>query len=136
MPHLSFEFSRGLGKVADLDTLAKDMRDALFATGECPLGGIRVRGFEAQVQAIADDAEPYHFLDMVLRLGQGRDDATRERIADQLYQAVETALRPQLGDAPFILSLDVQEIETRTSRKSWSTLHAAIRERTADDEKS
>ncbi len=128
MPHLSFEYSQGLGKLADLESLAKQMRDALVATGKCPLGGIRVRGFEAAVQAIADDAEPYHFLDMILRL-QGRDDATREGIADQLYSAVEAALRPQLGDTPY-LSLEIQEIETRMSRKGWSTIHAAIRERT------
>ncbi len=130
MPHLSFEFSRGLGACADLGDLAQVMRAALAATGHCPVGGIRVRGFEAQIDAIADGAEGYHFLDMILRLGQGRDGATREAIADQLYLAVETALRPQLGDAPFILSLEVQEIETRFSRKSWSTLHAAIGKRT------
>lgn len=130
MPHLSFEFSRGLGARADLGDLAQTMRAALAATGHCPVGGIRVRGFEAQIDAIADGAEGYHFLDMILRLGQGRDVATREAIADQLYLAVETALRPQLGDTPFILSLEVQEIETRFSRKSWSTLHAAIGKRT------
>lgn len=134
MPHLSFEFSNGLGQHADLSALAETMRTALVATGKCPTGGIRVRGFEADIDAIGDGAGGYHFLDMILRLGQGRDEATREAIADTLYSAVEDALRPQMGDTPFILSLEVQEIETRFSRKGWSTIHAAIRERTDNDE--
>ncbi len=126
MPHLSFEYSRGLGELTDLDAFAATCRDALVATGACPVGGIRVRGFRADFQAIADSAGSYHFLDMVLRLGQGRTAEIREIIADALYAAAEAALRPELGDIPFILSLEVQEIEKSFSRKSWSTIHAAI----------
>ncbi|MCI2397840.1 5-carboxymethyl-2-hydroxymuconate Delta-isomerase [Aliiroseovarius subalbicans] len=126
MPHLSFEYSAGLRNHADLDALAVTMRDALISTGECAVGGIRVRGYRADVNAVGDGSGEYHFLDMVLRLGQGRDEATRSAIADQLYANVEAALRPQLGDMPFILSLEVQEIQSRFSRKSWSTIHAAI----------
>lgn len=132
MPHLSFEYSAGLEGLADMDALCGSLRDALVATRACPLGGIRVRGFRADCQAIADGAGEYHFLDMVLRLGEGRDEATRARIADTLYAAAEAALRPQLGDTPFILSLEVQEIDSRFSRKGWSTIHEAIRERVAD----
>ncbi|AXX98579.1 5-carboxymethyl-2-hydroxymuconate Delta-isomerase [Profundibacter amoris] len=131
MPHLRFEYSRGLEDLADLDRLAETLRDALVSSGQCPLGGIRVRGFRADHQAIADGAKSYHFLDMVLRLGEGRDAATRAGIADTLYAAAETALRPQVGDVPFILSLEVVEIDSRFSRKSWSTIHAAIKDQNA-----
>lgn len=131
MPHLRFEYSNGLERLADLDGLAGALRTALVETGHCPLGGIRVRGFRADHQAIADSVETYHFLDMVLRLGAGRDDSIRAEIADQIYAAAEAILRPQVGDAPFILSLEIVEIDSLTSRKSWSTIHAAIKERGA-----
>lgn len=127
MPHLRFEYSQGLEDLADLDGLAVALRTALVETGHCPLGGIRVRGFRADHQAIADGAGIYHFLDMVLRLGAGRSDDIRATIADQLYAAAEAALRPQVGDVAFILSLEVVEIDSHTSRKSWSTIHAAIK---------
>lgn len=127
MPHLSFEYSQGLGAMADMSGFSAACRDALVATGVCPLGGIRVRGFEADVQAVADGG-PYHFCDMILRLGQGRDEETRAWVADQLYAAAEGFLRPVLGGLPFILSLEVQEIDSRFSRKSWSTIHAALKE--------
>jgi len=129
MPHLRFEYSQGLEDLADLDGLATVLCSALADTGHCPLGGIRVRGFRADHQAIADGAETYHYLDMVLRLGAGRSDDIRAGIADDLYAAAEAALRPQVGDAPFILSLEVLEIDSHTSRKSWSTIHAAIQAR-------
>ncbi len=129
MPHLHFEYSAGLETHADLDGLARCLRDALLKTGAAPLGGIRVRGFRADHQAIADDGIAGHFLDMELRLGQGRDASTREAMADSLYAAAEAHLRPALGDIPFILSLEVREIDPRFSRKSWSGIHAALRER-------
>ncbi|MCB1331684.1 MAG: hypothetical protein KDK28_20465, partial [Maritimibacter sp.] len=69
----------------------------------------------------------YHFCDMVLRLGEGRDAETRSMIADRLYAAAEAALRPGVGERPFILSLEVQEISSAFSRKSWSTIHAALK---------
>jgi len=130
MPHLHFEYSAGLETLADLDGFAACLRDALLETGAAPLGGIRVRGFRADHQAIADGGAG-HFLDMELRLGQGRDVATRGAIADALYTAGEAYLRPALGNIPFILSLEVREIDARFSRKSWSTIHAAIKGRGA-----
>lgn len=129
MPHLRFDYSQGLEQLADLDRLADVLRDALAATGQMPLGGIRVRGFRADHQAIADGAATYHFLDMVLRIGQGRDVATRAAVADTLYAAAEAELRPALGDQPFILSLEMREIDARFARKNWSTIHAAIKGR-------
>ncbi|HGG05337.1 MAG TPA: 5-carboxymethyl-2-hydroxymuconate Delta-isomerase [Aliiroseovarius sp.] len=126
MPHLSFEYSPGLENLCDLNAFASACRDALVATGACKPGGIRVRGFRADICVVADGKVGGHFLDMVLRLGEGRDDATRAAIADSLYSAAETTLRPALNDMPFILSLEVQDIQAMFSRKSWSTIHAAL----------
>ncbi|MBV0911780.1 5-carboxymethyl-2-hydroxymuconate isomerase [Anianabacter salinae] len=124
MPHLSFEYSTGLGEIADLDGFARHMRDAMLDTGVFPLGGIRVRGFEADVMAVAD-GNGHHFLDMVLRMGQGRDPEVREGAADTLYAAARTYLEPQVTGT-FMLSLELVEIDARFSRKGWNTVHAAV----------
>ena len=119
MPHLSFEYSRGLGRMADLDAFADGMRDAMLASGVFPLGGIRVRGFEADVQAIADGGD-YHFLDMIVRMGAGRSDDTKIEVADALYAAARALLEPQ------VTSLEIVEIDPTLSRKAWNTVHAAV----------
>ena len=124
MPHLSFEYSRGLGDVVDLQGFAETMRGAMAASGVFPLGGLRVRGFQADVMAIADGGD-HHFLDMILRMGAGRSAAVRAQAADTLYAAACAALEPQMT-TPFMLSLEIVEISPELSRKSWNTVHAAL----------
>lgn len=66
---------------------------------------------------------------MIRRLGRGRDDATRARAVDLHYTAAETELREQIGDRPFIASLEVKEIDSRFGRKASSKIHDALTER-------
>ncbi len=124
MPHLSFEYSTGLGRMVDLPGFAAHMRDAMVGTGVFPLGGIRVRGFEADVMAVADGGD-YHFIDMVLRMGEGRTEDVRDGAADALYDAARAYLEPQVT-TPFMLSLELVQIDKRFSRKAWNTVHAAV----------
>jgi 5-carboxymethyl-2-hydroxymuconate isomerase len=125
MPHLRFEYSPGLGSIVDLGGFAAAMRDAMVATGVFPLGGIRVRGFEADVSEIADGRDGLHFLDIVVRMGEGRPAEVRANLADTLYAAARTVLEPQTGPVPFALSLEVAELSSAFSRKAWNTIHAA-----------
>lgn len=121
MPHLSFEYSTGLGALVDLPGLVEALRREMIATGVLPELGLRIRGFEADVGAVADGG-PHHFLDMVLRIGRGRDADTRRALADRLYAAARAVIEPQIGDTGFLLSLEVVEIDPEFSRKSFNTL--------------
>lgn len=121
MPHLSFEYSGGLGALVDLPGFVTHMRREMVATGVLPELGLRIRGHEADVWAVADGG-PHHFLDMVLRLGQGRDAATRSALADRLYDAARAVLEPQVRGVGFLLSLEIVEIDAATGRKAFNTL--------------
>lgn len=123
MPHLAIEYDRGTGERVDMKGFCVAMRDAMAASGVFPLGGIRVRAFCADHVVIADGDPAHGFVDMHLRMGQGRDKETRLRVAEALYVAAEAALRPSIGDAPFMLSLDISEIDAASSIKRWSTVH-------------
>ena len=127
MPHLRFDYSPGLGAQVDLAAFAQHMRAAMIDTGLFPLGGIRVRGHEAQVHAVADGAPHWHWLDMELRLGQGRPEADRTRATETLYAAARAWLEPRLAAQPFALSLELREIDPRFSAKGWNTIHAALK---------
>ena len=126
MPHLRFDHSPGLGPLADLHGFAEHMRTAMVATGLFPLGGIRVRGHEAGVQAVADGSDRWHWLDMELRIGQGRSEADRRRAVEALYAAARAWLEPRLGERPFALSLELREIDPRFSAKAWNSIHATL----------
>ena len=131
MPHLSLEYSSGLEAQIDMAGLGAALRDAMAATGVFPLGGIRVRAHRCDAVAIADGQGPYGFVDMSLRMGAGRDAATRRRAAEAVYDAAESFLRPAIGDAPFMLSLELREIDPDFSIRRWSTVHDHIAARPA-----
>ncbi len=122
MPHLSFEYSAGVGDRVNLHDFATCLRDAMAATGIFPLGGIRVRGFCADVAVIADGGA-HDFIDISVRLGAGRDLATRQRGAEAIYAAAEAFLRPRIGATPFALSLEMREIDPDLSIKRYNTIH-------------
>ena len=126
MPHLRFEYSANVEASADLPGFCAHMRDAMLATGVFPLGGIRVRGVRADVVAIADGAPDRGFLHATVLMGQGRDAATRQRVADDLYAAARAWLEPRLGHTAFALTLVVEELDSRFSRKAFNTIHAQL----------
>lgn len=126
MPHLRFDHSPGLGDLVDLQGFAEHLRAAMAGTGLFPLGGIRVRGHAADIHATADGAPGWHWLDMELRIGQGRSEQDRLRAVETLYAAARAFLEPRLGEQPFALSFELREIDPRFSAKGWNTIHRAL----------
>lgn len=127
MPHLRFDHARDLGRQVDLAGFAEHMRAAMADTGLFPLGGIRVRGHAADHEAVADGAPGWLWLDMELRIGQGRSEADKDRLVETLYTAAVGFLAPKLGATPFALSLELREIDPRFSGKAWNTVHTALK---------
>ena len=127
MPHLSYDHAAGLSALADMPGFADHMRRAMLDTGLFPPGGIRVRGHAASSESVADGAPGWLWLDMQVRIGQGRSEAEKTRVTQALYAAARAFLEPCLGDRPFALSLELREIDPRFSAKSWNTVHAALK---------
>ena len=75
---------------------------------------------------IADGGPDRGFLHAVLMMGQGRDEATRVSVADDLYAAARVWLKPRLVGLPFALSLVVEELDSRFSRNALNTIHAQL----------
>ena len=73
MPHFTIEYSANLDGRVDIGLVVELVRKAAVETGIFPLGGIRVRAVRCEHYAIADGNKNFGFLDMVLRLGEGRD---------------------------------------------------------------
>ena len=127
MAHLSVDYSVNLERTLNLQPFCEVMRDAMRDSSIFPLGGIRVRGTRVDVCAVASGAPELGFIDMTLRMGQGRDDATRTEVTETLYAAAETWLAARLGDRPFALSLEVMEIDARFAEKRFNSLHAYLK---------
>ena len=127
MPHLTVEYSANIEADVDMQAFCDAMRDAMVTTGVFPLGGIRVRAFPCHTFTIADGAGDYGYLHMICRVGHGRDEETRLNAAETIYSAAEDFLKPRIGERPFALSLDLDELHPVTSLKRYNTLHAHLK---------
>jgi 5-carboxymethyl-2-hydroxymuconate isomerase len=130
MPHFTIEYSGNLDERLDIAAVCEVVRKAAVETGIFPLGGIRVRAVRCEHYAIADARQDYGFLDMVLRIGEGRDLPTRKKAGEHVFQALSRHLDPVFAASKFALSFDMQINDKDTSWKR-NNIHEALKVETA-----
>jgi 5-carboxymethyl-2-hydroxymuconate isomerase len=126
MPHFTIEYSANLDSRLDIGAVCEIVRKAAVETGIFPLGGIRVRAVRCEHYAIADARQDYGFLDMVLRIGEGRDLPTRKTAGEHVFQALSRHLDPVFASSKFALSFDMQINDKDTSWKR-NNIHDALK---------
>ena len=126
MPHFTLEYSANLEARVDIGAVVEVVRKAAVETGIFPLGGIRVRAVRCEHYAIADGQRQFGFLDMVLRLGEGRDLATRKKAGEHIFKALSACLDPVFASSKFALSFDMQINDKETSWKR-NNIHDALK---------
>ena len=126
MPHFTIEYSANLDTRLDMAKLVEVVRKAAIETGIFPLGGIRVRAVRCEHYAIGDGNPGLGFLAMVLRLGEGRDLATRKKAGEHIFKALSAYLDPVFAQSKFALSFDMQINDKETSWKR-NNIHEALK---------
>ena len=126
MPHFTIEYSANLDERLDMAAVVEVVRKAAVETGIFPLGGIRVRAIRCEHYAIADGKTQHGFLDMVLRLGEGRDLAARKKAGEHIFKALSAHLDPVFAASKFALSFDMQINDKETSWKR-NNIHDALK---------
>ena len=126
MPHFTLQYSANLDARVDIAKVIEVVRKAAVETGIFPLGGIRVRAVRCEHYAIADGNPDYAFLDMVLRLGEGRDLKTRKQAGEHIFRALSVHLDPVFARCKFALSFDMQTNDKETSWKR-NNIHEALK---------
>ena len=117
MPHFTIEYSANVDSLVDMDEVVEVVRKAAVETKIFPLGGIRVRAIKCEHYAIADGRANLGFLDMVLRLGEGRDLPTRKKAGEHIFRILSDHLDPVFAASKFALSFDMQINDKETSWK-------------------
>jgi 5-carboxymethyl-2-hydroxymuconate isomerase len=126
MPHFTLEYSANLDTRVDMDAVVEIVRKAAVETGIFPLGGIRVRAVRCEHYAIADGNRHLGFLAMVLRLGEGRDLATRQKAGEHVFKALSSYLDPVFANSKFALSFEMQINDKDMSWKR-NNIHEALK---------
>lgn len=126
MPHFTIEYSANLDARLNMAEVVEIVRKAAVETGIFPVGGIRVRAIRCEHYAIADGRPHYGFLAMLLRLGEGRDLAARQKAGEHIFGALSRHLDPVFAAGKFALSFDMQINDKETSWKR-NNIHEALK---------
>ena len=128
MPHFTIEYSANLDGRVDIGEVVEVVRKAAVETGMFPLGGIRVRAIRCEHFAIADGRPDLGFLAMLLRLGEGRELAARQKAGEHIFKALSAHLDPVFADKKFALSFDMQINDKEMSWKR-NSIHDLLKAR-------
>lgn len=126
MAHLTIEYSANLEDKIDMAVFCDVARVAMVNSGTFALAGIRVRAYRADHVSIGDGSDDLAFADLVLRMGAGRNEATRLSILNAIYDALETWLTGRLN-SPFALSLEAVDLNAPFTVKRLNTIRPALR---------
>ena len=126
MPHFIIEYSANAREQVDMKAFCERIRGAALATGVFETGAVRVRALRCDEYAIADAEPANSFIDVSLRMGAGRDLATRKRIGDEIFAAMTAFLAPLFEGKHFALSFEIREIDPQLSYKK-NSIHERLR---------
>ncbi|WP_264211538.1 5-carboxymethyl-2-hydroxymuconate Delta-isomerase [Leisingera thetidis] len=117
MPHITLDYSPNMEERTDIGGLCSRLRQAAAATGVFPLAGIRVRAFAASHVSIANGDPRHGYIDISIRLRDGRDMDTRKRAAGAVFDAARAFLEPAMQQHSIALSLEMRGIDPELSLK-------------------
>jgi 5-carboxymethyl-2-hydroxymuconate isomerase len=126
MPHLTVDYSANIEKAADIAGLCRALHAAVMGTGLFERGAVRVRAFAADHCVVADDAPENGYVDLVLRIGEGRSAEDRKRAGDMVFAAACSHLAVLFDTPHFALSFEIIEIDPRLSWKK-NAMHPRLR---------
>jgi 5-carboxymethyl-2-hydroxymuconate isomerase len=120
MPHIQMDYSPNLESRMDIAGLCRVLRDAAVRTGVLPLAGLRVRATACTHYVIADGQPGHAYLDISLRLREGRSQEDKARATAEIFAAAEAYCAGVLADSSFMLSFELRDIDAELSPKTSS----------------
>lgn len=126
MAHLIIQYSENLGSNMNMSNFCNKMNKVMQATNLFPLAGIRVRAHPMLMSSIADQHPDNAFVDMILRMGEGRSDEQKSNVGLALMVAAEAAFAVQLAQPHFALSLEIIVISKLLSWKK-NSIHPRLK---------
>jgi len=117
MPHFHIDYSANLEDVIDVGQLCETIRIAAAKIDTFPDAGIRVRATRVDHYAIADGNPQHGFIDMSVRLREGRPDDVKRDAINQVFEALKSFVAPAMESRSIALSAEMRDIDAALSPK-------------------
>ena len=118
MPHFMIEYSGNLEGVVDFSGFCEAIRAAAAGIEAFPVPGIRVRAFKADHFAMADGDPKHGFIDISIRLREGRPHSVKEAATLAIFESARKFLEPALDTRSLALSVEMRDIDASLSPKT------------------
>jgi len=110
MPHIWIEYSANLRPDLNLPSLMKKVQDTAIGDGSVfPLAGARTRGVCIDDYLVVDGHPDNAFVHVTLKIGHGRDDATKKALGDRTFDALREHLAPIMEQRPLGITMQIEE---------------------------
>ena len=120
MPHLMIDYSANVEPDVDLGGLCNTLRDVAASIDAFPLAGVKVRAVRVDHYAIADGNPEHGFIDISVRIREGRDMETKQNAAQKIFEAANEFVADVMQRRSLALSLELRDIDAVLSPKSGS----------------
>ncbi|APG49233.1 5-carboxymethyl-2-hydroxymuconate Delta-isomerase [Phaeobacter porticola] len=117
MPHFHIEYSANLEDVVDMAALCEAIRAEAAAIDTFPMAGIRVRATRVDHFAMADGDPKHGFIDLSVRLREGRADDVKRDAITRVFAALKDFMAPTLATRSIALSAEMRDINADLSPK-------------------
>ncbi len=120
MPHLMIDYSANVEPDLDIGALCDTLRDVAASIDAFPLAGVKVRAVRVDHYAIADGNPEHGFIDISVRIREGRDMETKQNAAQKIFDAANEFVADVMQRRSLALSLELRDIDAALSPKSGS----------------
>jgi 5-carboxymethyl-2-hydroxymuconate isomerase len=117
VPHFQIDYSANLEAVVDMGALCEAIRARAAAIETFPMAGIRVRATRVDYVAMADGNAKHGFIDLSVRLREGRPDAVKRDAIEQIFATLKDFMTPAMATHSIALSAEIRDINADLSPK-------------------
>lgn len=117
MPHFHIDYSANLEEAVDMGALCEAIRAEAARIEAFPLAGIRVRAVRVDHWAMADGDAKHGFVDLSVRLREGREAAVKEEAIARIFAVLKEFMAPVMASRSIALSAEMRDIDAGLSPK-------------------
>lgn len=117
MPHFQIEYSANLEAVVNIGKLCEAIRARAATIETFPMAGIRVRATRVDHVAMADGNSKHGFIDLSVRLREGRAEDVKRDAIDQIFATLKDFMTPAMASHSIALSAEMRDINADLSPK-------------------
>jgi 5-carboxymethyl-2-hydroxymuconate isomerase len=117
VPHFQIEYSANLEAVVDIGLLCEAIRAKAATIETFPMAGIRVRATRVDHVAMANGDAKHGFIDLSVRLREGRADEVKRDAIDQIFATLKEFMTPAMASHSIALSAEMRDIDANLSPK-------------------